>query len=60
MRMVWARRIPLQNAQNDTSKPQMVVSAALDAPLNDFRNPNLDRCAFEEGSLRPTKKCHAT
>jgi hypothetical protein len=28
--------------QNDTSKPPIVVSAVLDAPLNDFRKVNLD------------------
>src|SRR5690348_5294816 len=31
--------------QNDTSKPHIVVSAVLDAPLNDFRKANLDRFA---------------
>jgi hypothetical protein len=31
--------------QNDTSKPPIVVSAVLDAPLNDFRKANLDTCA---------------
>jgi hypothetical protein len=41
---ITARR-GLRFSQNDTSKPQMVVSAALDAPLKDFRKANLDRCA---------------
>jgi hypothetical protein len=35
----------LRFSQNDTSKPPIVVSAALDAPLKDFREANLDRCA---------------
>ncbi len=34
--------------QNDTSKPPIVVSAVLDAPLNDFRKANLDTCAASE------------
>src|SRR5262245_9720271 len=30
-------------------KPHIAVSAALDAPLNDFCNPNLDRCSLPPG-----------
>src|SRR5215831_11377564 len=30
-------------------QPHIAVSAALDAPLNDFCNPNVDRCASREG-----------
>jgi hypothetical protein len=37
--------------QNDTSKPPIVVSALLDAPLNDFRKANLDICASKEGEV---------
>src|SRR5215510_14015332 len=37
-------------------QPHIAVSAALDAHLNDFCNPNLDRCSFEEGPLRPVNK----
>jgi hypothetical protein len=29
--------------QNDTSKPHILVSTVLDAPLTDFRKANLDR-----------------
>src|SRR5215470_12111394 len=35
--------------QNDTSQPHIVVLSALDELLNDFRNPNLDRCSSKEG-----------
>jgi hypothetical protein len=47
----------LRFSQNDTSKPQMVVSAALDAPLKDFRKANLDRCALGEAAKRRVRVC---
>src|SRR5262245_40901210 len=34
--------------KNETPQPHIAVSTALDAPLNDFRNPDLDRCASKE------------
>src|SRR5262245_25081817 len=38
----------IRSFQNETPQPHIAVSAALDAPLNNFRNPNLDRCGFNE------------
>src|SRR5262245_2343169 len=38
----------IRSLQHDTSQQSIAVSAALYAPLNDFLNPNLDRCASKE------------
>src|SRR5262249_52141202 len=40
---ITARR-GIRPFENDTSRLHIAVSAVLDGPLNDFRNPNLDRC----------------
>src|SRR5262245_15448560 len=36
----------IRSFQNETPQPHIAVSAALDAPLNDICNANLDRCAY--------------
>src|SRR5262247_4735980 len=41
----------IRSFRNETPQLHIAVSAALDAPLNDFCNANLDRCAGKEGSM---------